>query len=224
MSWISPEGLKLALEVLKEHLVFKEVGKGLFSGKYSDLSGKPTIPTKTSQLTNDSQFVTETGINTKGYLTEETDPTVPAWAKAATKPSYTADEVGALPADTAIPKKVSDLSNDSGFQTASQVTATITTRINGLASQTYVNQQIANSAHLKKEKVTVLPLPSSADSNTIYIVAKTDGSGNDIFDEYLLMDGKFELVGNSKMDLSGYLKYNDEATEEEINNIFAGWW
>ena len=38
------------------------------------------------------------------------------------------------------------------------------------------------------------------------------------------MDGKFELVGNSKMDLSGYLKYNDEATEEEINNIFAGWW
>lgn len=132
--------------------------------------------------------------------------------------------MGALPADTAIPKKVSDLSNDSGFQTASQVTATITTRINGLASQTYVNQQIANSAHLKKEKVTVLPLPSSADSNTIYIVAKTDGSGNDIFDEYLLMDGKFELVGNSKMDLSGYLKYNDEATEEEINNIFAGWW
>ena len=88
MSWISPERLKLALEVLKEHLVFKEVGKGLFSGKYSDLSGKPTIPTKTSQLTNDSQFVTETGINTKGYLTEETDPTVPAWAKAATKPSY----------------------------------------------------------------------------------------------------------------------------------------
>lgn len=31
------------------------------------------------------------------YLTDftETDPTVPAWAKAATKPSYTADEVGA---------------------------------------------------------------------------------------------------------------------------------
>ena len=31
------------------------------------------------------------------YLTSETDPTVPAWAKAATKPSYTADEVGARP-------------------------------------------------------------------------------------------------------------------------------
>lgn len=33
----------------------------------------------------------------------ETDPTVPAWAKAANKPSYTAAEVGALPDTTVIP-------------------------------------------------------------------------------------------------------------------------
>lgn len=33
----------------------------------------------------------------------ESDPTVPAWAKAETKPTYTAKEVGALPADTEIP-------------------------------------------------------------------------------------------------------------------------
>ena len=32
-----------------------------------------------------------------GGFTEETDPTVPAWAKQPNKPSYTADEVGALP-------------------------------------------------------------------------------------------------------------------------------
>lgn len=34
---------------------------------------------------------------------EETDPTVPDWAKRETKPSYTAEEVGALPNDTSIP-------------------------------------------------------------------------------------------------------------------------
>lgn len=34
---------------------------------------------------------------------EETDPTVPQWAKEPTKPSYTAEEVGALPNDTKIP-------------------------------------------------------------------------------------------------------------------------
>ena len=45
-----------------------------------------TVPTKVSELENDS-----------GYLTRytETDPTVPAWAKASTKPTYTASEVGA---------------------------------------------------------------------------------------------------------------------------------
>lgn len=79
------------------------------SGAYADLSGKPTIPTKVSELTNDSGFIT-------GYT--ETDPTVPAWAKASSKPTYTASEVGALPSSTVIPSKTSDLTNDSGFITS----------------------------------------------------------------------------------------------------------
>ena len=47
----------------------------------------PTVPTNVSDFTNDA-----------GYLTSytETDPTVPAWAKAASKPTYTAAEVGAM--------------------------------------------------------------------------------------------------------------------------------
>jgi hypothetical protein len=53
--------------------------------------GNIWIPTSTSDLTNDS-----------GFITSETDPTVPAWAKASTKPTYTASEVGALPSDTVI--------------------------------------------------------------------------------------------------------------------------
>ena len=54
----------------------------------------PTVPSVVSAFTNDA-----------GYLTEyaETDPTVPAWAKAENKPTYTAAEVGALPEDTEIP-------------------------------------------------------------------------------------------------------------------------
>lgn len=47
-----------------------------------------------------------------GGIAEEKDPTVPAWAKQRTKPSYTADEVGALPKNTKIPTKLSDLEND----------------------------------------------------------------------------------------------------------------
>ena len=37
------------------------------------------------------------------FITSEADPTVPSWAKQPNKPSYTAQEVGALPADTSIP-------------------------------------------------------------------------------------------------------------------------
>lgn len=75
------------------------------SGSYKDLADKPT---KVSTFTNDAGYIT-------GYT--ETDPTVPAWAKASTKPSYTAEEVGALPNTTSIPKKVSELQNDAGYIT-----------------------------------------------------------------------------------------------------------
>lgn len=94
-----------------------------------DLTGKADtsdIPTKVSDLTNDAGYISS-------YT--ETDPTVPSWAKASTKPSYTASEVGALPDDTplfsgdyddltnkpTIPSKTSDLTNDSGFITGMEI-------------------------------------------------------------------------------------------------------
>lgn len=49
----------------------------------------------------------------------ESDPTVPAWAKASEKPKYTAKEVGALPKDTPIPS------------------------IDGLATEKYVDEKVA---------------------------------------------------------------------------------
>lgn len=63
-----------------------EVGAAAEQHKHStaDITDFPAIPTKVSDLQNDS-----------GYISEETDPTVPAWAKADEKPVYTAEEVGA---------------------------------------------------------------------------------------------------------------------------------
>lgn len=57
-------------------------------GALPDTTIIPTVPTDISAFNNDA-----------GYLTSftETDPTVPAWAKAASKPTYTAAEVGAVP-------------------------------------------------------------------------------------------------------------------------------
>ena len=84
------------------------------SSDIPDISGKADkieIPTKVSQLANDSSYISSLPTNlitseileAKGYLTEfiETDPTVPSWAKEDTKPSYTLEELGAESAGSA---------------------------------------------------------------------------------------------------------------------------
>lgn len=93
------------------------------------------IPSSTSELVNDSGFITSASVptatsdlvNDSGFIvgadvpSNETDPTVPSWAKASSKPSYTASEVGALPDTTVIPSATSQLNNDSGYITSSAI-------------------------------------------------------------------------------------------------------
>ena len=85
-------------------------------------------------MNNEGYQITYTGEEVQELLDKagtavqtETDPTVPSWAKAEEKPTYTATEVGALPDDTelfsgsyndltdvpTIPDSLSDLSDDS---------------------------------------------------------------------------------------------------------------
>lgn len=104
------------------------------------------IPSATSQLTNDSGFITSADVPTKtsdltndsGFITgsqvpsHETDPTVPSWAKASSKPSYTASEVGALPDTTVIPSATSQLTNDSGFITSSAIPTNVSAFANNV--------------------------------------------------------------------------------------------
>jgi hypothetical protein len=92
------------------------------SGSYTDLANTPTIPTKTSQLTNDAGFVTSgnirAAISVSGSLSYDSTTgvisyTAPTLAAVATSGSY-ADLLN----KPSIPVKTSDLTNDSGFITA----------------------------------------------------------------------------------------------------------
>lgn len=58
---------------------------------YAKKAEIPVVPTKVSEFEND-----------KGYLVDETDPTVPSWAKDPNKPVYNAEEVGADEKGTAV--------------------------------------------------------------------------------------------------------------------------
>ena len=61
----------------------------------------------------------KTWISTQGFLTEERDPTVPAWAKASSKPTYTYSEVGAVPAaHDILPQPQSDIPENSNLNDA----------------------------------------------------------------------------------------------------------
>ena len=87
-----------------------EVARKLVVQKYS----KPLQGIPKEDLSYDVRLLLErAGSSLQDYT--ETDPTVPQWAKNPNKPDYTADEVGALPEDTFIPDKVSELENDSGY-------------------------------------------------------------------------------------------------------------
>ena len=63
----------------------------------------------------------------------ESDPTVPSWAKASTKPTYTASEVGALPASTTY---VSSVNGNSGAVTGLQEQTTVVNKTSSDTSQT----------------------------------------------------------------------------------------
>ena len=89
-------------------------GTSDFSGSFGALSNKPT--TLSGYGITDAKIQSGTitlGSNTITPLTSftETDPTVPSWAKQSTKPTYTAQEVGALPSSTPIPSNINDLSD-----------------------------------------------------------------------------------------------------------------
>lgn len=102
-----------------------------------------------------------------------------------------------------IPTKTSDLTNNSGF---------ITKAVNDLTnyylkSETYTKEEVQslisaiNSVTLQK----VDSLPEPGESNVIYLVPKS-GSGNDIYDEYIFIDGKPEHIGSTQVDLSNYVQ------------------
>lgn len=137
-------GEKLSVLFGKITKWFADLKTVAFTGSYNDLNDKPTIPAKTSQLTNDSGFIT-------GYT--ETDPTVPSWAKAVTKPSYTKSEVGLgnvdnvkqYSASNPPPYPVTSVNGQTGAVTVSVPTQTSQlTNNSDFTTKTYVDGLVGN--------------------------------------------------------------------------------
>jgi hypothetical protein len=89
----------------------------LFDGAYSSLTGAPSIPTATSDLTNDSNFSTFDG----AYSSLTGKPTLfdGAYSSLTGKPTLFDGAYGSLTGAPSIPTATSDLTNDSNFSTFS---------------------------------------------------------------------------------------------------------
>lgn len=82
-----------------------------------------------------------------------------------------------------------------------------------------IQTAVANADHLKREIVSVLPEVEEADEHTIYMVGTGDGSEDSAYEEYMLINGGFEKIGSSEVDLTNYAlkSYVDTAKSEAIS-------
>lgn len=103
-----------------------------------------------------------------------------------------------------------------------QVAADISNAVSDKVTQTQMNTAINSAVANMNKKQIVTSIEEMIDTNIIYLIANS-GAGNNIYDEYLVVNGEPEKIGTTEMDLSGYLKSTDlvTITNEEIDEIFA---
>lgn len=179
------------------------------------------IPTKVSELTNDSGFIT-------GYT--ETDPL------------YSADK-DKLALKTELPTKTSELTNDSGFLTQHQdisnlaTKAELPTKISELTNDTsFITNTVSNLTNYYKKSETytqtevnnlinaittlniqvVSTLPTSNISTTTIYLKGSETTGTNDYEEWIYVNSGWELIGTTAVDLTPY------ATKTYVGEQIAG--
>ena len=99
-----------------------------------------------------------------------------------------------------VPTAVSAFTNDAGYVTETEA---------------------VEAAKLKKAIVDDLPDAGEADDITIYLILAEDGSGDDIYNEYMLIEGVLERIGSTRINLEGYLIEDDLASDSDIDALFT---
>lgn len=101
-------------------------------------------------------------------------------------------------------------------------TATAGNSSTQIATTAFVGTAIANAISgiqgISYEVVQTLPATGAA--GVIYLLANS-GSGQNVYDEYIWTNSKYERLGTTDVDLSGYQPKMDAITNAQINGLFA---
>lgn len=163
---------------------------------------KPTIPSATSDLTNDSGFITAQDVPEAVIVDDALDD-------ASTNPvanSVITNQLNTLSAS--IPTNNNQLTNGAGYQTASDVNSLIATAVGDLEG---VDFEIVDT------------LPATGDKAKIYLVPLETSGTDNIYDEYIWITSSstYEKIGTTDVDLSDYYNTTNlvPITSTEINTI-----
>lgn len=199
-----------------------------FSANQSgNVTANITVPTKVSELENDSGFTKNTGTVTsvavkmngaeKGKVTSSGTIDL---GTVLTDASKFATSAQGTKADNAMPK--------AGGAFTGAVTVQAPTAEMNPATKQYVDTVINAVKQFEYQVVTELPTAAQATMGKIYLVAHSHNPSDgkpDSYDEFITVQSgstyKWERIGNTDIDLSGYVpttrKINNKALSSDIN-------
>lgn len=93
-------------------------------------------------------------------------------------------------------------------------------KITGLGSAAFTDKTEYQPIGTGMSYAVVESLPEEGRTDTIYLTVNK-GEENNVFDEWLYVDGKFELVGTTKTDLSDYYTKEDVDAIEQAAKSYA---
>ena len=191
----------------------------LFSGKYADLIGKPTIPTKTSDITNDSNFVTTSQLNTKADTIH-----THSYDDLTDKPTLFSGKYADLTGKPTIPTKVSELTNDSSFATTVQ----LSTKANTIHTHDYADLEnkptLFSGKYIDLLDKPTIPSKTSEltnDSNFVDTIALATKANLTHSHSYSDLEDKPILFSGAYADLTGKPTIPTKISELTNDSSFA---
>lgn len=176
------------------------------SGDYEDLDNKPDIDGKITSAT--SGFKTETQIKQiiEGYKYQTAEDVEGAIDDAIDE---LLGESGDL--DTKLESYVTKTELEGKkYQNDTQVSGAITSALADYSTTSEVQGMISSAGHLKREVLTgALPEVDTANVDTIYMKPESGATGQNIFTEWMVINGKWEKIGSTDVDLSNYLQKSE---------------
>ena len=181
------------------------------SGSYTDLTNKPTIPDSTSDLTNDSGFITSAAITGK----EDSSNKVASWSSTTTDAHYPSEKLVKSSLDNKVDKvsgkglSTNDYDNTAKNKVDNLKTVATSGSYNDLTNKptipTVVNTIENGNSNAISSDAVYDALALKADNSSLATVA-TSGSYNDLTDKPTISDfGGVVTVEKKQTAETGYL-------------------